>query len=328
MLCKVKFGNLIGRLARMGRRDAANNSAIFPQGGSTITQQLVRGYFLKTMTAQENSDQLRHGGAPGRLLSSVIGARMVNMLVRKVEEIRLSLWVEEQMQIHFGSKRRAKEEILARYASLIYMGNGQYGFAKGAEYYFGRPLGTLTIEDADKAALLAGIAKSARYYAPSSSETERVLQRRNQTLALMAARGFISPDQARRAKQRPIAVVAQHKDKTIEASAVVDNILDELTSRQSELSVKDLRQGRIQIYSTVDAAVQQIANQALEHGLSLYENRHPGARGLVQGAVVVLRNRDAAILAETGGRQFYKDRSSAYSDLNRVTKSLRSPGPP
>jgi penicillin-binding protein 1A len=326
MLCKVKFGNLIGRLARMGRRDAANNSAIFPQGGSTITQQLVRGYFLKTMTAQENSDQLRHGGAPGRLLSSVIGARMVNMLVRKVEEIRLSLWVEEQMQIHFGSKRRAKEEILARYASLIYMGNGQYGFAKGAEYYFGRPLGTLTIEDADKAALLAGIAKSARYYAPSSSETERVLQRRNQTLALMAARGFISPDQARRAKQRPIAVVAQHKDKTIEASAVVDNILDELTSRQSELSVKDLRQGRIQIYSTVDAAVQQIANQALEHGLSLYENRHPGARGLVQGAVVVLRNRDAAILAETGGRQFYKDRSSAYSDLNRVTKSLRQPG--
>ena len=90
------------------------------------------------------------------------------MLARKVEEIRLSLWVEEQMQKHFGSKRRAKEEILARYASLIYMGNGQYGFAKGAEYYFGRPLATFTAEDADKAALLAGIAKSARYYAPNA----------------------------------------------------------------------------------------------------------------------------------------------------------------
>ena len=326
VLCKVKFGHLIGRLRKMGSRDAANNSAIFPQGGSTITQQLVRGYFLKTMTAQENSDQLRHGEYLARLLSGVIGARMVNMLVRKVEEIRLSLWVEEEMQKRFGSKRRAKEEILARYASLIYMGNGQYGFAKGAEYYFGRPLGTFTLEDADKAALLAGVAKSARYYAPSASETERVLQRRNQTLALMAARGFISRDQARRAEQRPIAVVAQHKDKTIEASAVVDNILDELTSRQSELSVKDLREGRIQVYSTVDAVVQQIANQALERGLLLYENRHPGARGVIQGAVVVLRNRDAGTLAETGGRQFYKDHSSAYSDLNRVTKSLRQPG--
>jgi len=326
MLCKIKFGNLIGRLAKMGSRDSANNSAIFPQGGSTITQQLVRGYFLKTMMAQENSDQLRHGQLLARLLSGVIGARTVNMLARKVEEIRLSLWVEEQMRKHFGSKRRAKEEILARYASLIYMGNGQYGFAKGAEYYFGRPLGTFTIEDADKAALLAGVAKSARYYAPNASETGRVLQRRNQTLALMAARGFISPDQARRATRRPIEVVAQRKEKIIAASAVVDNILDEFTRRQSELSVKDLQQGRIQVYSTVDAGVQQIANLALERGLLLYENRHAGARGLIQGAVVVLRNRDAGILAETGGRQFYRDRSSAYSDLNRVTKSLRQPG--
>ena len=42
--------------------------------------------------------------------------------------------------------------------------------------------------------------------------------------------------------------------------------------------------------------------------------------------MVVLRNRDASILAETGGRQFYKDRPIAYADFNRVTKSLRQPG--
>ncbi len=326
VLYKIRLVDLLGRLVKMGSRDATNNSAIFPQGGSTITQQLVRGYFLKTMTARENSDQLRHGARLARLLSSVIGARTVNMLVRKVEEIRLSLWIEEQMQKQFGSKRRAKEEILARYASLVYMGNGQYGFARGAEYYFGRALGGFTAEDADKAALLAGTAKSARYYAPSASGTKRVLQRRNQILALMAARGSISPDQARKAQQRPIKVVVPHKDKLIEASAAVDNVLDELTNRQAGLSVKDLRQGRIQVYSTVDTGVQQIANQALERGLLRYEKRHPGARGLIQGSVVVLRNRDASILAETGGRQFYKGRSSAYVDFNRVTKSLRQPG--
>jgi penicillin-binding protein 1A len=326
VVCKIRLGNLLGRLTRMGSRDAANNSAIFPQGGSTITQQLVRGFFLKTMTAQENSDQLRHGDRLPRMVSSVIGTRTVNMLIRKVEEIRLSLWIEEQMQKHFGSKRRAKEEILARYASLIYMGNGQYGFAKGAEYYFGRCLGTFTADDADKAALLAGTAKSARYYAPGASETKRVLRRRNQTIALMAASGFISSDQARRAKQRPLEVVARHKHKVIESAAVVDNVLDELTSRQANLSVKDLLQGRIQVYSTVDGAVQKIANQALEHGLLMYEKRHPGASGLTQGSVVVLSNRDASILAETGGRQFYKDRSSTYVDFNRVTNSLRQPG--
>ena len=330
VLCKMRLGDLIGRLWKMGSRDSANSSAIFPQGGSTITQQLVRGYFLKTTTAQENSDRLRHSGRMAGVLSSVIGARTVNMLVRKVEEIRLSLWVEQQMQKHFGSKRRAKEEILARYASMIYMGNGQYGFARGAEYYFGRPLGMFTAEDADKAALLAGTAKSARYYAPSASEPKRIVQRRNQILTLMAARGFISAEQARRASQRPIEVVAQSKGKVAEAStvvsAVVDNVLDELTNRQADLGVKDLQQGRIQVYSTVDAGVQEIANQALERGLGVYEKRHSGARGVIQGAVVVLRNRDASILAETGGRQFYKDRSSAYVDFNRATKSLRQPG--
>jgi len=326
VLCKLRIRNLLGRLTKMGRRDAVNSAAIFPQGGSTITQQLVRGYFLKTMTAQEDSDQLQHSQGLARALSCVIGARTVNMLFRKLEEIRLSLWVEGEMQARFGSKRRAKEEILARYCSLIYMGNGQYGFARGAEYYFGRPLATFTKDDADKAALLAGTAKSARYYAPNASQTQRVLQRRNQILALMVARGFISPDLAREARQRPIETVTQHKNKIIGASAVVDNVLNELKGRYADLSEKDLLQGHIQVYSTVDARVQQIANQALEHGLLLYEKRHPSAGGLIQGSVVVLRNRDANILAETGGRQSYKDRSSAFSDFNRVTKSLRQPG--
>src|SRR4029077_19164489 len=109
--------------------------------------------------------------------------------LRKREEIRLSLWIEQQMRDRFGSKLRAKEEIFARYASFVYMGNGQYGFARAAAYYFGRPLSTFTADDADKAALLAGIAKSPRDYAPSATETRPVLRRRNQILALMAAQG-------------------------------------------------------------------------------------------------------------------------------------------
>jgi penicillin-binding protein 1A len=323
---KLRILDLLGRLTHMGRRDAANSAAIFPQGGSTITQQLVRGYFLKTMTAQENSDQLQHSQTLARALSRVVGARTVNMLARKLEEIRLSLWVEKEMQARFGSKRRAKEEILARYASLIYMGNGQYGFARGAEYYFGRPLATFTADDADKAALLAGIAKSARYYAPNASQPRRVFDRRNQILALMVARGFISPNQARGATGRPIETVPPRQAKTSAASAVVDSVLDELKGGHADLTEKDLLQGHIQVYTTVDARVQDISNQALEHGLLLYEKRHPRASGLIQGSVVVLRNRDASILAETGGRQSYKDRSSAYSDFNRVTKSQRQPG--
>ena len=332
VLGKVRIGTLVARLTELRREDEVNSPAIFPHGGSTITQQLVRCHFLKdltvfqNMTAQENSNQLRHGVLLPRALSYMIGSRSVNMLVRKLEEIRLSLWVENKMQERFGSKRRAKEEILARYASLIYMGNGQYGFAAAAEYYFGRPLATFTVDDADKAALLAGIAKSPRYYAPSANNTERVLRRRNQILALMAANGFISRDRVKGAEQRPIQVAVRRKNKVPLGPAVVGNVLEELKGLRADLSIEDLLQGRIQVYSTVDARVQQIVNEALEHGLELYEKRHPSAKGLIQGSVVVLRNRDASILAETGGRQFYKDRSTSYSDFNRVTKSLRQPG--
>ena len=67
-------------------------------------------------------------------------------------------------------------------------------------------------------------------------------------------------------------------------------------------------------------------NEALEHGLERYEQRHPKARGMIQGSVVVLQNRDGRILAETGGRQLFNGRSASYSDYNRVTRSLRQPG--
>jgi penicillin-binding protein 1A len=332
MLRKVRIGSLAARLAGLGRQDPANRPLIFPQGGSTITQQLVRGYFLQhqtafqNMTAQVNRNHLRKGVLLPRVLSHLIGARGANMFVRKLEEIRLSLWVEKEMQAHFGSKRRAKEEILARYASFIYLGNGQYGFATAAGYYFGRTLSTFTAEDADKAALLAGIPKAPRVYAPSARETGRILRRRNQTLALMAAHGFLSADGAMKAGRRPIPARPPDKGKMLNAGAVVNSVLEELDVASTDLGVKDLLEGRIRVYSTVDAKVQEIVNEALELGLGRYEKRHPGAKGLVQGSIVVLRNRDAGILAETGGRQFYAGHSASYSDFNRVTKSLRQPG--
>ncbi len=323
---KVRIGAWGTRLATGGRRDNTSGQAIFPQGGSSITQQLVRGVFLQRQTAKENSYQLRNVSLAARALSAVIGARNVNMMFRKREEIRLSLWIEQRMRETFGSKRRAKEEILARYASFVYMSNGQYGFARAAEYYFGQSLSTFTAVDADKAAVLAGIAKSPRDYAPSATDKALILRRRNQTLALMAARGFLTQDQLTAARQRPLTVVAHAPSPVLQSSAVIAHVLEELTARHPDLGVDDLLQGRIQVDSTVDARVQRIANDALQHGLERYEQRHPSARGLIQGSVVVLKNGDGSVLAEVGGRAVYQGRASSYSDFNRVTKSLRQPG--
>lgn len=326
VLSKVRIGALVSHLTRPAGQEEMDSGGIFPQGGSTITQQIVRGHFLQKLTAQENSKPLLHGALPLRGLSSVIGPRSVNKLFRKLEEMRLSLWVEEEMRKRFGSKRRAKEEILARYASFVYTGNGQYGIPRAAEYYLGRPIDTFTVEDADKAALLAGIAKSPRIYAPGGKETTRILRRRNQILALMAVNGFLSRDRLKEAERRPIQVTMGHKDKMSPAPAVVENVLQELRTHGAGLGIEDLLQGRIHVYSTVDARMQRIMNEALERGLESYEKRHPRSKGLIQGSAIVLRNRDAGILAETGGRRFYKGRSASYSDFNRVTQSLRQPG--
>jgi penicillin-binding protein 1A len=325
VLAKIKVGTVATRLLRLGQQDRFefNSPSMFPQGGSTITQQLVRAYFLRDMTAKQYGNELRHNGWLSLALSYAIGAPGVNHLVRKLEEMRLSVWIEKKMRQRFGSKRRAKEEILARYASFIYMGNGKYGFAAASQFYFGRAIGTFTVDDADKAAVLAGIAKSARAYAPTAGDTNPVLRRRNQILILMAANGFISRDIAREASARTIQVVRDN-DRPPPAAALVQNVLEELKGGQ--FSLEDLLEGRIQVYSTADARVQRIVVEQLERGLDLYEKRHPNAKGLIQGSVVVLRNSDAGILAETGGRRFYNGRSARYSDFNRATESQRQPG--
>ena len=88
VLGRVRLDTVVGRLLRGKQYDEAGGPAIFPQGGSTITQQLVRGNFLRSVKAQENSYLLQHGGFAARAASSVIGARSVNMLARKLEETR------------------------------------------------------------------------------------------------------------------------------------------------------------------------------------------------------------------------------------------------
>ncbi|RPI53909.1 MAG: hypothetical protein EHM55_12390, partial [Acidobacteria bacterium] len=153
-----------------------------------------------------------------------------------------------------------------------------------------------------------------------------VLRRRNQTLTLMRANGFITLEATAHARRQPLQVVRRDGGQTQQAPAVVEHVLEEFKALRPDLSVEDLFHGRVQLHATADSRVQHIVNEALEHGLERYEQRHPKTAGLVQGSVVVLRNRDASILAETGGRRFFKGRSATYSDYNRVTRSLRQPG--
>ena len=294
----------------------------FPQGGSTLTQQLVRGYFLRDRSSREGGDALFRDNVSSRLLSAVLSVPVTNKLLRKLEEIRLSIWLEQEMRQRFGSQEQAKREIFTRAANFNYLGNGRYGFAAASEYYFGKHLSSYTPEDAGQAALLAGITKSPRDYAPVPGDP-RPLRRRNEILALMARNGYISTSIAKRSQAEPVLVATDNTIKT-QATAAISTVLAEL--KRHGFAIEDLFQGRISVLSTVDERVQAIVNEALENGLALYEQRYPAAKGVIQGSVVVLRNADAAILAEAGGRQVYQSRRARYADLNRATGSLRQPG--
>jgi len=116
----------------------------------------------------------------------------------------------------------------------------------------------------------------------------------------MARNGDISEDLAKRCQAEPVLVATDSPVKT-HAPAAIDTVFDELKRHGAgRFGVEDLFQGRISVHATVDERMQTIVNEALETGLALYEARHPGVTGVIQGAVVVLRNRDAAILAEAG----------------------------
>lgn len=261
---------------------------VLPQGGSTITQQLVRVYFLQHLTSREKSAELLHQSVLSRATALIIGPYATNKLLRKMEEIRISLWLERQMRHAFGSRRKAKEAILARYASVVYLGRGRHGFAAASEYYFGKPLSEYTEADADKAALLAGLAKAPELYAPSPGNVSAAVTRRNAVLGRMVHDGFLDAEAAKRF-QRVEPVLATHEAVKTEAPSVVGAVFEELKTLASS----------------------QVGPTRLIEG---------------QGAVVVLRNIDGAILAEVGGREVYESKRASYTDYNRATDAMRQPG--
>ena len=174
VVCKLKVLNLLGRLTKMGKRDAANRAAIFPQGGSTITQQLVRGYFLKTMTAQENGGPLRHQQGVARALSSR-GRRANRQHAVPEAGGDPALVVDRRRdagEIRFEASRQGRNPGPIRQPDLH--GERPVRVREGGGILFWPAARHVHRRRCGKAALLAGTAKSALHYAPNASPTQKV----------------------------------------------------------------------------------------------------------------------------------------------------------
>lgn len=286
---------------------------VVQQGASTITDQIVGLYYKKHIRIRAN--QLKKGW----------WGFLPRQFLTKMEELRLAKWLEEELAQpkHFGSKRKSKEEILARFLSYTYF-RKVYGVKAASFFYFGKKVSDLNYGEA---ALLAGIIKNPGLYAPvlnppNNLFSQRQLNRRNNVLDLMAENKYLSQEQANKFKEKGLPVPEDRRSYT-DAPSVVNDILSEL--KLTGISVDRLFDGDIKIRSTSNIDIQEIINNACENGVNAYEERHPNyKKGEVQCAAIVLRNIDAAILASVGGRKLFHGKNYQYSDLNRVRRARQA----
>ncbi|MBI4158108.1 MAG: transglycosylase domain-containing protein [Candidatus Yanofskybacteria bacterium] len=299
------------------------------QGASTLDQQLARMVYLKEKTQLENSDQFIFDNYFTRLTVFILrDTPNINRGWRKIEEARLALWINEEFvkPEHFGSSQKAKEEILARYLNLAYF-RYAYGVKAAAKFYFNKDLSDFDFNDADKAAFLAGVLKNPSLYAPRIGQKKdntslislRQINRRNAILDQMVENEYLSEKQAIEFKERSIPIPIKDIRNLTDAPTVVTETFREI--RLNNITTSKIYSGDLQIHTTINLKIQKIAQDACENGLAEYEKRHPEHSGQTQCSIIALRNENAAILAEVGGRKFHQNKEYLPGELNRVNRA-------
>ena len=250
------------------------------QGGSTITQQLIKNFYL-------TSDRT---------------------IKRKLKEMVMAILLE----FHYE-----KHEILETYLNEVYLGQAGnraiHGFQLASKFYFGRPLQEL---NAHESALLVGLIKGPSYYNPFKNP-ERAMSRRNLVLDLMFAEKAISEQQLEQIKARPLGI----RRNTILSKSAYPSFLDLIRRTLSDQYDEQLLQSEgLAIYTTMDIAIQQAADNALKQTIETIEKERNIESGKLQGAIVVLRASSGEILALTS------DRNADYAGFNRALDARRSIG--
>ncbi|MGH9774171.1 MAG: penicillin-binding protein 1A [Candidatus Acidiferrales bacterium] len=179
---------------------------------------------------------------------------------RKIQETLLAIQIER----HY-----TKAQILTMYCNQIYLGSGNYGMEAASEYYFSKPVGQVTLPEA---AMLAAIIRGPAY--SPTLHPQRALARRNLVLSLMAHDGKITPQQAEAASREPLGLhIATQKNDL--APYFVEEIRQYL---ERTYGTEAVHERGLRVYTTLNAAMQHEADQAVRDGLHTYDRRH-GWRG-------------------------------------------------
>ena len=205
------------RIAGAFLRNLRSNSGL--QGGSTLTQQLIKLTYFSTSTADQT-------------------------LSRKVQEAWLAIQLE---------RTATKQEILTYYVNKVYMSNGNYGMQTAAENYYGKDLKDLSIP---QLALLAGMPQAPNQYDPYS-HPEAALERRNLVLSEMQKQGYLTAEQYETAINTPITDGLQSLKSVNSYPQYMDNYLKEVIDQVEQETGYNLLTTGMEVYTNVDQEVQK-----------------------------------------------------------------------
>jgi penicillin-binding protein 1B len=284
------------RLGVAAERDLLSGQT--QQGGSTLTMQLARGFFLSPEKRWK----------------------------RKLIEIVITFQLEH---------RFSKQQIFEMYANQINLGQqGSFainGFGEASEAYFGKDVKQLSLA---QCALLAGIIQRPNYFNPLR-HPDRVMERRNLVLDTMVETGAITKDQAERAKTEPLHLSQQSVDAS-EAPYFVDLVRDQLNQKLGERDFN--REGLHiytsldpDLQRAATAAVESTMHIVDEQVEKLHARRHQGKSiesaepvTYPQVALVALNPHTGQVLALVGGRN-YGNSQLNHAMAKRPTGSIFKP---
>ena len=256
------------------------------QGGSTITQQLVKNYFL----------------TPRRDLK------------RKSKEALMAIILDAKYD---------KEDILAAYANEIYLGQDGnreiHGFGLASEFFFGVPLAELEIH---QIALMVGLIKAPSAYNPRRNP-ENALKRRNLVLDVLTEQGVISEGSAAVAKEKSLGVV---KKKSTGQGGRYPAFMDLVKRQlRRDYQPEDLTSEGLRIFTTMDPWVQKTAENNVLKRLQKLEKQKGLPRGKLEVAAIIATPQDGEVLAVIGGRKAGYAGFNRALDATRQIGSLVKP---
>ena len=199
-------------------------------GGSTITQQVAKQFFL----------------------SSEYSFR------RKFAEMLLAMKMERELD---------KDEIFELYLNKSFFGNRAYGVAAAAEFYYGKTLDQLSL---DEAATLAGIPKFPSSGNPISNPERARIRRDNYILPRMAELGFVGRAEADAARRAPMHAKPHEREIEVYAPYVAEMVRQQMVERFGG----DVLNKGYHVTTTIDPVLQAAADRAVVDGLRVYDHRH------------------------------------------------------